>query len=601
MYQSTSVHSFHIPVMGLGYTADSPIKVAQFGISSVISIMDDHLMEDLRRIYSEKYDLPFQEISEKEEDFRAKRITAYLDLVQQIVDLQIEEIRENGLTKPELIEKYAELLSDEHPNKFIFDQFLKASPAQQKSHYPQIQSLIIPGAIDVNIMTKVDKMNYDKDGTILPREYSDALASLRGFAKSKIKGSVVFSAGLNPALYSYAENFDCFFPNSKGKMEKGIILKVSDYRSALIQGKFLAKKGLWVSEFRIESGLNCGGHAFATDGFLIGPILEEFKTNKTVLKESLFEVYQKALADKGVEVLSSDSQIKITYQGGIGNAQEDSFLRNYYALDGTGWGSPFLLVPEATSVDDDTLQRILKSKKSDYFLSHASPLGVPFNNLRNSSGEEQRIRRLENNRPGSPCYKKFLSFSTEFTDKPICTASRQYQNLKSKQFQNGEITESQWKEVAEKDCLCEGLSAPAILANGSSPRRNLNAVTICPGPNLAYFKGVFSLKEMVSHIYGKLNLNLDLDRPHVFVKEAQLYVSHLKNEFQKLISNPSTKQENYLGKFKTNLEQGIAYYQELIKSAQIDSEEILEKMKAQLDSLLAELNVSNNLVSDQQL
>ena len=526
MHQSTSVHSFHIPVMGLGYTAVSPIKVAQFGISSVISIMDDHLMEDMRRIYSEKYDLPFQEINEKEEDFRAKRITAYLDLVQQIVDLQIEEIRENGLTHPELIEKYAELLSDEHPNKFIFDQFLKASPAHQKSLYPQIQSLIIPGAIDVNIMTKVDKMNYDKDGTILPREYSDALASLRGFAKSKIKGFVGFSAGLNPALYSYAENFVCFFPDAKGEMEKGIILKVSDYRSALIQGKFLAKKGLWVSEFRIESGLNCGGHAFATDGFLIGPILEEFKTNKSTLKESLFEVYQKALSDKGVEAFAPDFQIKITYQGGIGNAQEDSFLRNYYALDGTGWGSPFLLVPEATSVDDDTLQRILKSKKSDYFLSHASPLGVPFNNLRNSSGEEQRIRRLENNRPGSPCYKKFLSFSTEFTDKPICTASRQYQNLKSKQFQNGEITESQWKEVAEKDCLCEGLSAPAILANGSSPRRNLNAVTICPGPNLAYFKGVFSLKEMVSHIYGKLNLNLDLDRPHVFVKEAQLYVNN---------------------------------------------------------------------------
>ena len=48
----------------------------------------------------------------------------------------------------------------------------------------------------------------------------------------------------------------------------------------MIQGNYLAKKGLWVSEYRIESGLNCGGHAFATDGFLLGHILEEFK-NKT--------------------------------------------------------------------------------------------------------------------------------------------------------------------------------------------------------------------------------------------------------------------------------------------------------------------------------
>ena len=72
---------------------------------------------------------------------------------------------------------------------------------------------------------------------------------------------------MNPRLYSYIENFEDFFPTKNGIIKKKIILKVSDYRSALIQGKFLAKKGLWVSEYRIESGLNCGGHAFASDGF----------------------------------------------------------------------------------------------------------------------------------------------------------------------------------------------------------------------------------------------------------------------------------------------------------------------------------------------
>jgi hypothetical protein len=70
------------------------------------------------------------------------------------------------------------------------------------------------------------------------------------------------------------------------------------------------------------------------------------------------------------------------------------------------------------------------------------PLGVPFNNLRISSGEEQRINRIEKNRPGSPCYKKFLTFSKEFSDKPICTASREYQNLKTKQFKAGETSQS---------------------------------------------------------------------------------------------------------------------------------------------------------------
>ena len=75
-----------------------------------------------------------------------------------------------------------------------------------------------------------------------------------------------------------------------GYIKKKIVLKVSDYRSAIIQGKFLAKKGLWVSEYRIESGLNCGGHAFATDGLLMGPILSEFRDNKDELVKQTYEV-----------------------------------------------------------------------------------------------------------------------------------------------------------------------------------------------------------------------------------------------------------------------------------------------------------------------
>ena len=39
------VHTFHIPVMGLGYTIDTPLKVAHMGISSVVSIIEDELVE----------------------------------------------------------------------------------------------------------------------------------------------------------------------------------------------------------------------------------------------------------------------------------------------------------------------------------------------------------------------------------------------------------------------------------------------------------------------------------------------------------------------------------------------------------------------------
>ncbi len=589
MLQPAALHTFHIPVMGLGYTVDTPLKVARFGISSVVSIMDDFLLEDMRRIHCTKLNLPFSAIPDSEADYRAKRVQAYLDLLHQVIQTQMEQLKDESWEDTGSMSQLIALLPQDSEVPRLFNQYLSADSSEKNKLKVQLAGRLTAGSVDVNIMTKVDKLNYDKEGNELPREYSDALSALRGFAKSRLSAAVVFSAGMNPALYSYAEQFPDFFPDKNGVIKKRIILKVSDYRSALIQGKFLAKKGLWISEFRIESGLNCGGHAFASDGFLAGPILEDFKTNRKELIDTIRQSCNLALGQKDQPLLPQSETIKITYQGGIGTAGEDSFLRNHYQLDGTGWGSPFLLVPEATSVDEDTIQRIIEAKKSDFYLSYASPLGVPFNNLRTSSGEQQRLKRIEKGRPGSPCYKKFLSFSTEFTEKPICTASRQFQVLKSKQFEKGEISKQQLSVILEKDCLCEGLSAPAILAQGESPRRNLKAVTICPGPNLAYFKGVFSLKEMVDHIYGKIALKLDAERPHVFVKEAQLYVDYLKKEFQKLIPEASTKQEVYLEKFRKNLNLGLAYYQDLVDSIQVDSEEIIGKMKQQLQDLKSEI------------
>jgi hypothetical protein len=35
MTATTPQHSFHIPVMGLAFTIDTPIRVAHYGISSV--------------------------------------------------------------------------------------------------------------------------------------------------------------------------------------------------------------------------------------------------------------------------------------------------------------------------------------------------------------------------------------------------------------------------------------------------------------------------------------------------------------------------------------------------------------------------------------
>src|SRR6185503_182947 len=140
------------------------------------------------------------------------------------------------------------------------------------------------------------------------------------------------SAGINQRLYSYAEKFKDFYADANGFLKKRIILKVSDYRSALIQGKFFAKKGLWVSEYRIESGLNCGGHVFPTEGHLMGPILEEFKQKRKELIANLHEVYNEALRNRNLPVSQTPHEVRITAQGGIGTATENSFLLNYYEV-----------------------------------------------------------------------------------------------------------------------------------------------------------------------------------------------------------------------------------------------------------------------------
>jgi len=334
---NNSKHSFHIPVMGLGFTIDTPVRVAQYGISSVISIIDDVLIEKMREIYSEKFNIPFEPIPQKSEDSRAKRITAYLNLINEIVIENFEELKSSLNKKSKDLQKYMELLPDNSILKQKINDFLEDN-IQNKDLRSWIQDNLSAGSIDVNIMTKLDKANYLKN-VKLPPEYNDAHAALRGFANSNLTSSIILSAGINPRLYGYLEEFEDFYPGKNGKLKKKIILKVSDYRSAIIQGKFLAKKGLWISEYRIESGLNCGGHAFASDGFLMGPILDEFRVNRETLIETIFKIYIHALKNKNRVCPQKPLDVKITAQGGVGTSNEHNFLLDHYKLDSVGWGN----------------------------------------------------------------------------------------------------------------------------------------------------------------------------------------------------------------------------------------------------------------------
>lgn len=558
-------HSFHIPVMGIGFTIDTPFKVAQYGMDSVISLVDDILLEKLRKMYSEKFEIPYNEITDKIDDFRAKRITSYLNLISDLADKKFESLKGMTAKKGDELLEYIHMLPDNSKLKLDFKKM-----TSNGFNFSEIKTWasnnLKMGAVDVNIMTKVDKDNYKKDEK-LSVEYNDAHAALRGFANSKLNSSVVLSAGMNPRLYAYMSQFDDFFPDKNGDFKKRIILKVSDYRSALIQGKFLAKKGLWVSEYRIESGLNCGGHAFATDGYLLGPVLEEFKQKRDELQKSIQDVFQKELINQNRIVPETELNIRVSAQGGVGTSEEHEFLLNHYNLDSVGWGSPFLLVPEATTVDEKTLNKLAGAKEEDLYLSDISPLGVPFNNLKGNTKDIEKEVLINKGRPGSSCPKKFVAMNTEFKKTGVCTASREYQYNKIKELDaqglSHEAYQKAFNKVIEKSCTCVGLGTSALLAYKLDTKVEGEGVSVCPGPNMAYYSEVMSLKGITDHIYGRANMISRADRPNLFIKELNIYIDYLKNKLEELSASMSKKDEKYLTLFTKNMKEGLSYYKNL--------------------------------------
>ena len=588
-----NIHKFHIPVLGTGFSIDTPVKVSKYGISSVISLVDDTLMEELRKHYSKIYNYIYEPIEAKEDDSRAKRVTAYLNLVKDIVDVQFSDLKNSSFETGKEIIKYFEMLPDDSLLKRDYELYLKTEDEELKKEIElHLKSNIKPGSIDVNLMTKLDKVNSGNDGQLLPAEFNDAHAGLRGYANSNLESSVIFSAGMNPRLYGYMSSFKDFLPDSEGKFRKKIVIKVSDFRSALIQGKFLAKKGLWVSEYRIESGLNCGGHAFATDGYLLGPILEEFKNRKNELLMAVGEIFINALIEKEIFYNESNLNYDLTVQGGVGKSTEQEFLIRKYDVKSVGWGSPFLLVPEVMNVDDATLDKLSKAGVKDFYLSKASPLGVPFNNLRDSEKEIEKLSNAANGKPGSPCPKKLLVSNKEFSDKPICSASITYLNKKINELKekfNESGYSKEYNKAITKECLCVGLASSALKVNNIETPKMSQAVSICPGPNLAYYSKVSTLKEMVDHIYGRINLITDPSRPNMFIKELTLYIEYLIDKIEEGLMPLTAQTEEFFNNFHKNLMDGINYYKSLIPDFIEETEKVKKKISEDLEVLEARL------------
>jgi hypothetical protein len=204
------------------------------------------------------------------------------------------------------------------------------------------------------------------------------------------------------------------------------------------------------------------------------------------------------------------------------------------------------------------------------------------------------MKLVDKGRPGSPCPKKLLVSNTEFTEKAICSASRQYQNLKLEELDAQNVCSEEHKKnfdkIVDKSCICVGLGTTPLINNDIERKVEGESVSICPGPNMAYFSKVISLVEMIDHIYGRSNIISRDDRPNMFIKELSLYIDYFKEKIEEASRPFTDRQIKYFEKFRKNMIDGIEYYKDLFADAMVKFENTKSNLLSDLKILEEELN-----------
>ena len=145
-------------------------------------------------------------------------------------------------------------------------------------------------------------------------------------------------------------------------------------------------------------------------------------------------------------------------------------------------------------------------------------------------------------------------------------------------------------KIVIKSCLCVGLGTSPLINNDIDRKVEGESVSICPGPNMAYYSEVISLKKMVDHIYGRTNIIKRDDRPNMFIKELDLYINYLKEKIDDSPKPISEKELKYFLTFQKNMQDAIDYYKHLFPEIMVKIEEIKIDLLNKLSILERELN-----------
>ena len=101
---------------------------------------------------------------------------------------------------------------------------------------------------------------------------------------------------------------------------------------------------------------------------------------------------------------------------------------------------------------------------------------------------------------------------------------------------------------------------------------------------MAYFSKVMKLSEMTDHIYGRTNVDevVRTDRPHMFVKELDIYLKYLQDKIADLAQPISDKVKQKQLDFANHLNDGIDYYTNLFHDLTSGLKETKEKVMKDL-------------------
>ena len=101
-----------------------------------------------------------------------------------------------------------------------------------------------------------------------------------------------------------------------------------------------------------------------------------------------------------------------------------------------------------------------------------------------------------------------------------------------------------------------------------------------------------------NQIYGMSDSITRVDRPHMFLKELDLYINFLSSKLEEASDDFNKKQVKYFTKFTNNLYQGLDYYSSLFNDIKVKFKQNKNTILTDLERYKLDLKKINSKIED---